>query len=179
MRIHTSVCAVVLLNVAAVGIFIPAGPAMGGTSKRLVASSPRTAAVVTTRGARVAGFFDGMKPDPRFTVSSMLAHRHPPSACRQQSGTRSLSWIDRLLGVKVVHAQSYCMGGGECTGDYWYSAPYTCPTNIPAGCVGADLYTSAYGRSCYYCGFCSCCMYCPKPGNGCGQVYPICNNGAT
>src|ERR1039458_2921323 len=49
----------------------------------------------------------------------------------------------------------------------------------PAVCVGADLYTSAYGGSCYYCGFCSCCMYCPKPGNGCGQVYPICNNGAT
>src|ERR1022692_3827233 len=70
-------------------------------------------------GARVAGFFDGMKPDPRFTVSSMLAHRHPPSACRQQSGTRSLSWIDRLLGVKVVHAQSYCMGGGECRSEYW------------------------------------------------------------
>jgi len=178
MRIHTSICAILLLSVAAGGILIPADPAIAGTGNRLIASAPRTTAVVTTRGARVAGFFDGMRPDPRFTVRSMLAHRHPPSACQPRSGMQSLSWIDRLLGVKLVHAQSGCMGGGDCTGAYWYSVEYTCQRNLPAGCTGATLQTSAYGGSAYNMGFCSCCMYCPKP-NGCGQVYPICNNGAT
>lgn len=177
MRIHTSVSSVVLLNVAASGILNP-GPMRTGTNNRLIVSSPRTMAVVTARGTPVAGFFDGMKPDPRFTVHSMLAHRHPPSACQQGSGMRSLSWIDRLLGVKVVHAQSSCMGGGMCTGAYWYSVEYTCPRNIPAGCVGATLYSSAYGGGGYNMGFCSCCMYCPMP-SSCGTVYPICNNGAT
>ena len=102
--------------------------------------------MVSARGTRVTGFFDGMKPDPRVTVRSMLAHRHPPSACQQQSGSRSLSWIDRLLSVEAVHASS-CLGGGQCTGAYWYTVDYHCPVNIPAGCVGATLVTSEYGGS--------------------------------
>jgi len=174
IRINASACATVLIGMSAGSVLMWAGFGQSMVRSRIALSSPKTTAAITANGARVAGFFDGVKPDPRFTVRSLEAHQHPPSACQQR--TRRLSWIDRLMGVRVVYAQ--CMGGGSCTGNYWYSAQYTCQRNLPAGCTGATLYTSEYGGGSYYNGFCSCCMYCPKPTN-CGTIYPICNNGAT
>ncbi len=129
-----------------------------------------TTRVVTLGGVVIANLFDGLKPNPAYSPEVLAKHRHPLSRCSAKDDNAGLTWIERLLGVTTVHAQS-----SGCTGSYWQSSQYQCSTG--AGCHGGTLETTVPSPNQYKIGF-WCCLYCSS-GGSCGEAFPPCFNGET
>jgi hypothetical protein len=136
-------------------------------------AKPITAMVVTLSGAPLAGPFDGLKPNPLFSVRHILEHRRAPSQCAVKNEAKGLTWTDRIFGVTVVYAQ----GGGR-TGAYWVETSYQCG-NDPPVCQSATLPNTAYDPDSEpWGGFQSSPICCPGTGGcSCGAPYPWCDNG--
>jgi hypothetical protein len=81
--LKTELVPVLLLLVisAASGVFISARPFNDQPRTPARLATPTTRSVVTTSGVLLGAFFDGLKPNPRFSVRTVLAHRRDTVPC--------------------------------------------------------------------------------------------------
>ncbi len=131
-------------------------------------AKPITRATVTLSGVHIASLFEGLKPNPKYSLQRIEEHRHLPAKCPAQDESNGLTWLDRFMGVTTVHAQG-------CTGSYWGSTTYAC--SVGGGCPGGWLNNTEFDSSNYGGGFTGP-IYCPGSGT-CGMSYPFCYNGGS
>lgn len=136
-------------------------------------AKPATRSIVSLSGTLLAGLFDGQEPNSLFSLRNIQEHRRPPAKCSVKGGADDLNWIDRFLGVTVVHAAIWCES-------HYYrgGVPVNC-NNSPPDCKKQILSSTQYdplGAS-YYGGFDPSPTCCNSPlGCSCGMAWAFCVN---
>jgi hypothetical protein len=91
---------------------------------------PTTTAIVSSSGQPLNNFFDGLKPDPRYSLERIRSLKRP--AC----GEKNASSLLRFPDIATVHAQDKCPQT-ECNGQGWDTIRASCNTGGP--CNGSYL----------------------------------------
>ncbi len=100
--------------------------------ERLKARHVRDTVFVSAGNRRLAGFFDGMAPDPRWDARRALQRTREHRGCSAKSGGGLLTRLTALF-VRTAYAQPGC--SGPCNGCYSSTARGAC--SLP-GCSGSQ-----------------------------------------
>jgi hypothetical protein len=135
----------------------------------------RKVALTTSGGARLESFFDGLRPDPRFT-----AGRYPRPVQHKQCRQQTAGVVARLAAsfrmASAVHAANppyVDCTPGACTGCgvYIHEKPDACST----GCSGILFYADP-GNPNKSAGFTNNIASCTSGGDNCSCEYVDCDN---
>jgi len=127
----------VLLSLGLCALF--AVQARGDFLARLRARRIKRTTFVSAGNRRLAGFFDGLSPDPHWDAAKLLSSRKAP-ACEAGRNHGLLAWLSSVLQV-TAHAQGGCQPVG-CANNWSAPTSAYCP-NCTSGTVP--------GSGSYYC----------------------------
>ena len=141
-----------------------------GSTRRL----PARIVVVSSSGQRIATLFEGLQPNPAYSLSRILAVNDQIRRCGSTNSRAEPGMLGRVFGGSVVYAQASCDPSDACLGNHWVDRSANC--NTGGSCSGSynttwhDPYQND-GRGFYYTG--ANCESIPQ----CGCVSETCENG--
>lgn len=105
---------------------------------RLKASTIKTT-VVSSSAHPLHNLFDGLSPDPRYSIKAMADADHKRQKCGAANAGPS-SVLEKVFGVTVAYAQCSC-SSTDCNGNGWVGFTNYCNTGSPCSGAYADTTT--------------------------------------